>query len=143
MKGVYHMYKYYPAIVVDKEDVTAICSNPVTFKNNRPENQEVYDLLEDYFGQPIIQIHPSAKADGQLILIVSNGMVQTHPITKHRIVMLDAPAEDLKVILQDIFAEHPDKNPVELYEKYSFRCPVSEQFKLHEWFKKNYIENQN
>lgn len=135
------MYKYYPAILVDKKDAETICNKPVEFKNNRPADPDLYETLENYFAQPIVQIHQSAKQDGTLILIAAPGAIQTNPITNNRIVMLDAPLEDLKIILQDIFDEHPEIKPENLYDKYSFKCPVSDQFKLHEWFKRTFATN--
>lgn len=135
------MYKYYPAIIIDREDVNTICNEPVAFEQNETISMSVYEKLENYFCQPIVQIHTSAKNENQLILIVANGSIHLNPITKKKLVLLDAPIEDLKIILQDIFNEHPDVTPADLYEKYSFKCPVHDQFVLHEWFKKNYSEN--
>lgn len=136
------MYKHYPCIIVDQADTEAICEQKITFKNNRPENPEVYDKLEDYFRQPIVSVHESNKNPGEIIVITADGFVQTNPITNKRLVIINGEIEDLKIILKDIFAERLDKTPEQLYEKYSFSCPVKDQFRLNDWFKQQYIQNK-
>lgn len=133
------MQKHYPCILLTQDEVTSACGNPAIFANGYVTNRNIREKLEDYLGVPIVSIRQDSRSDSKEILVIhADGYVQSNPLTGKRIVALYGSADTLPNVLSDIFAERKDEKPLDIFDAYSYLCPIQNQIAMRDWVKNTY-----
>lgn len=129
------MLKYYPSVTLSLTDAETICRQSITFKDGYPTKPSIYVTLEDYIGQPIISIQPSGRNTDELVIILAYGIVTRSLLNKTRVCRIAGTFETIITTLQDIFQEHPNVSPKDIFCRYTYECTAAEQVSLNDWAK--------
>lgn len=128
------MTKYYPCIIITKDEIRRICDTDIVFKNGIPIDKTLYKTLEDHIGHVIITIQESTRDTNEIFLFIADSQV-FYGLTGKRICQIYGTFDTIITILKDIFKEHPEKNPIEIFHNYRYHCSISEQQELNRWIK--------
>jgi hypothetical protein len=130
--------KFYPCILIPKEELRQAGLNPPTFENGYIADRTMIPILEDYCGKPIVSIRQSDRNDDELIVLIADGYIQYNRITNKRTTVLMGNYDSLRVVLSDIFHERPDEDPYNIFCSYSYQTDITIQLDLQKWVRDQY-----
>lgn len=128
------MTKYYPCVIMTQDEVAKVCNKPASFKDGYLTDAKMRTLLEDYLGHVIVTIRESTRHPDEIFLFLADGRV-FYGMTGKRIAQIEGNFDSITTILNDIFEDCPNENPVDLFNKYRYLCPMDEQKRLNHWIK--------
>lgn len=131
------MYKYYICVIMSQDTIKEILDENLTFHAGTVSDPKVYQKLEDYLQQPVIFLRQSTADENEVLILTADGLVQTNPITKKRIVIINGTADNLKIILTDLI-NNRNEDPETTFKRYSYGCSMPEQLLLKDWFYETY-----
>lgn len=130
--------KFYPCILISRWELYDAGIAQPRFQNGRLVNPEVERPVEDLCGRPVVSIRESTRDDRELLVLIADGYVQYNRISGKRSVVLTGTYDTLKIVLTDIFVEHPDENPYDIFDSYLYQTDISTQYKLKKWVLETY-----
>lgn len=129
------MIRQYTCLFMQQSEIDDICQMPVEFTNGRNKDQNCREKIEDWAQLPVIYIAKSAYNDNQIMVCTAPGYAFTHQLTGKRTKIISGSVEDVKLVLEDIFANRSDENPEDIFREYGFDCPMPQQFELNQWIR--------
>ena len=131
--------KYYPCILLTRDELRAANITNIQFnENGRLTDNMTAQAIEDYCGRPVVRIQESGRSPDEILVLAADGYVQYNRLSNKRTVVLQGTFETLKVILQDIFQEHPEIHPYTIFDSYAYQMTVDQQLDLREWVQAEY-----
>lgn len=131
--------KFYPCILIPKDELRQAGLNPPEFNaNGYLTDKEMIPILEDYCGKPIVSIRESTRNDNELIVLIADGYIQYNRLTNKRTTVLMGNYDTLRVVLSDIFHERPDDDPYTIFCSYSYQTDINIQLDLQKWVREQY-----
>ena len=130
--------KYYPCILLTRTELYENGVPQLVFENGRMTDKQAWKAVEDYCGHPIVSIRESARDTDELLILIADGYIQYNRLTNRRTVVLIGQRDNLQTILQDIFAEHPDEDPYDIFQSYAYQTDINVQLDLQNWVRNEY-----
>ena len=130
--------KFYPCLIVTKNELYDVGCPNSSFTNGRLTDISIMPIIEDYCRMPIVSIRESTRDENEIFVFVADGYLQKNPMNDKRTVVLMGNFDTLKVVLSDIFAEHPEKDPYEVFHDYSYQTDINIQLDLQAWVRDEY-----
>ena len=130
--------KFYPCLIVTKNELYDVGCPNISFTNGRLTDISIMPIIEDYCRMPIVSIRESTRDENEIFVFVADGYLQKNPMNDKRTVVLMGNFDTLKVVLSDIFAEHPEKDPYEVFHDYSYQTDINIQLDLQAWVRDEY-----
>lgn len=130
--------KFYPCLVITKEELYNAGCPTIEFKNGRLTDPSIEPVIEDYCRMPVVSVRESTRDENEIFVFAADGYIQKNPMTGKRSVVLIGAYDPLKVVLTDIFEEHPDRDPYEVFCSYSYQTDINIQLDLQHWVRDEY-----
>ena len=130
--------KFYPCIVVTKDELYQAGVPEIFFNNGRITDRNTAEAIENYCGRPVVSIRESTRNENELLVLIADGFIQRNRLSQKRTVVIIGNYETLQVVLTDIFDERCDEDPYEVFESYAYQTDINIQLDLQNWVKENF-----